>query len=400
ATGYWTTWKYNTLAGVSLLAGTNTIRTTAIGSSGANIDHLKVSESHLRVNFQKSGAWIPSGFLPDYGDAFADRGNGYSYGWDIDITADARDRNLITDQKYDTLNHMQKAGNRTWEIALPNGTYDLVIGMGDPSTADFINNIDVEGTVITDPDPYDNFDEYSVSITVGDGRLTITTASGAVNAKICFVDIGEVSGGDVSPPSPDPMTWAAVPYATGTDSIAMEATPASDPSGVEYFFTCTAGGGHDSGWQDGTFYEDTGLEAGTTYTYTVTARDKSPAQNSTAPSTAESATTDSSCTPVDCHVESIECTVVNCKPPTKSGQVTVTIYDNCGSPVVGALVDGTFTGDFNETIYDMPTNENGQAVFVTAGCVKKPTYMFCVDDVTHGTLVYDSGDNVETCDSY
>jgi len=292
STGYWTTWRYNTLSGITLQAGTNTIRTTAIGSSGANIDHLKVSESHLHINFQPSGKWIPSGYLPDYGEVYADRGNGNSYGWDIDITADMRDRDAITDQKWDTLAHMQKAGNRTWEMSLPNGTYDLVIGCGDPSNADFINNLDVEGTVITDPDPYDNFDEYNLTVSVTDGRLTITTAAGAVNAKICFVEIEEAGEEDTTPPTPDPMTWQTAPYATGSTSIAMEADPASDPSGVQYYFTCTAGGGRDSDWQASPTYEDTGLSPDTTYTYTVKARDLSPNQNETAPSTAESATTD------------------------------------------------------------------------------------------------------------
>jgi len=71
----------------------------------------------------------------------------------------------------------------------------------------------------------------------------------------------------------------------------MEATTASDDSGVEYYFACTAGGGHDSGWQDGTSYEDTGLQPETQYTYQVQARDKSSNQNATDWSTAESATT-------------------------------------------------------------------------------------------------------------
>ena len=97
---------------------------------------------------------------------------------------------------------------------------------------------------------------------------------------------------DMTPPSPDPMTWATVPYATGTTSIAMVATTASDPSSVEYYFACTAGGGHDSGWQSSPNYTDTGLSWSTMYTYTVKARDKSPKQNETAASTAKSATTE------------------------------------------------------------------------------------------------------------
>jgi hypothetical protein len=45
---------------------------------------------------------------------------------------------------------------------------------------------------------------------------------------------------DSTPPSPNPMTWATVPYATGSGSIAMVATTASDESGVEYYFRCPA----------------------------------------------------------------------------------------------------------------------------------------------------------------
>jgi len=98
---------------------------------------------------------------------------------------------------------------------------------------------------------------------------------------------------DKKPPQPNPMTWEAVPHATGQTSISMTATTATDPNGndVEYFFDCTTAGGHDSGWQDSSTYEDTGLQANTPYTYWVKARDKSPNANETVYSVAKSATT-------------------------------------------------------------------------------------------------------------
>ncbi|MBN1868544.1 FG-GAP repeat protein [Candidatus Sumerlaeota bacterium] len=96
---------------------------------------------------------------------------------------------------------------------------------------------------------------------------------------------------DATAPTPDPMTWAIAPTAAGATSITMTATTATDPSGVEYFFECAAGAGHDSGWQDSPTYVDTGLDDMTTYTYRVRARDKSAAQNTTDWSTAASATT-------------------------------------------------------------------------------------------------------------
>lgn|GEM_PF-787037 len=91
-------------------------------------------------------------------------------------------------------------------------------------------------------------------------------------------------GADLTPPQPDPMTWDITPHATSDTSVEMTATTATDASGVEYYFTCTAGGGHSSGWQDSSTYTDTGLTSGVNYTYTVKARDKSTMKNVTAPS--------------------------------------------------------------------------------------------------------------------
>ena len=64
----------------------------------------------------------------------------------------------------------------------------------------------------------------------------------------------------------------------------MVAAKAIDSSWSEYFFKNTFGSGHDSGWQSSRVYEDTGLKPGTSYTYTVTARDYSRARNTAASS--------------------------------------------------------------------------------------------------------------------
>ncbi len=93
------------------------------------------------------------------------------------------------------------------------------------------------------------------------------------------------------------MSWASVPAAVDSASITMSATAAADPSGVEYLFENLTIPGHDSGWQAGTSWADTGLEPATNYSYQVTARDQSPAKNQTAPSSAAAATTDPDTTP-------------------------------------------------------------------------------------------------------
>lgn len=86
---------------------------------------------------------------------------------------------------------------------------------------------------------------------------------------------------ETEPPSPSPMGWARKPFISGHNAIGMQAAAAFDPSGVEYYFECTFGDGHDSGWQESPYYEDTGLTAGEVTTYTVRARDKSPQRNTT-----------------------------------------------------------------------------------------------------------------------
>ena len=145
----------------------------------------------LKINFQQTGGDVPEGYLPDGGEVFGDRGNGYSYGWNIDSTGGARNRDNpdAPDERYDTTQHFEKGEHRIWEIELPNGTYNVLVACGDASYTDQTNNIDVEGIVLIDPDGEDNYDEYELTVEVADGRLTIQMAEGASNAKIMFVDI-------------------------------------------------------------------------------------------------------------------------------------------------------------------------------------------------------------------
>jgi hypothetical protein len=86
---------------------------------------------------------------------------------------------------------------------------------------------------------------------------------------------------DIVPPTPSPMVFETDPAALNVSTVTMTAMTANDVSGVEYYFACTSGGGHDSGWQDGTSYTDTGLTNGATYAYRVMARDKSLQRNQT-----------------------------------------------------------------------------------------------------------------------
>jgi len=92
------------------------------------------------------------------------------------------------------------------------------------------------------------------------------------------------STADVTPPTPDPMRFVSYPQALGERTIRMVATTATDPKGVDYYFTETSGNprGTWSVWQESTELIDWGLQPNTTYCYQVRARDGSSNQNETA----------------------------------------------------------------------------------------------------------------------
>jgi len=89
---------------------------------------------------------------------------------------------------------------------------------------------------------------------------------------------------DTTPPSPNLMTFATLPYELNTSQIKMVARTATDIHGpVEYYFDLTSGasGGNDSTWQTSTIYTDSGLDANQEYCYRTRARDNAATRNYT-----------------------------------------------------------------------------------------------------------------------
>lgn len=156
--------------------------------------HVVVSDRfHARINFQPATAAVPFGYLVDGGAAYNHRGNGYTYGWNTNNTANVRDRNsaLSPDQRYDTLAYMQLNGSYSWEIAVPNGTYTVRVVAGDPTAYGSVYKINVENVLTVDgtPTSANRWIEGTQTVSVIDGRLTVTSASGASNNKLCFIEI-------------------------------------------------------------------------------------------------------------------------------------------------------------------------------------------------------------------
>jgi hypothetical protein len=89
------------------------------------------------VNFQPATEAAPAGYLKDAGSVYSVRSNGKSYGWNLGVSLDSRiRRGAVPIPELDTLIHFQKNGSdKTWEYALPNGSYPVIVVAGDPATA-------------------------------------------------------------------------------------------------------------------------------------------------------------------------------------------------------------------------------------------------------------------------
>ncbi len=145
----------------------------------------------IKINFQPADSEIPPDYLVDSGQAFGDRNNGYTYGWQSEMIWGFYDRHdEDVDQRKDTLASLQYSGNppAVWEIELENDLYDVVLVCGDPTNKAPINDINLEGTLLED---YDQtyFDEFEATIEVTDGRMTLKPTQWAINAHVCYIDI-------------------------------------------------------------------------------------------------------------------------------------------------------------------------------------------------------------------
>ena len=159
------------------------------------------------VNFQPAGAVVPAGYLADTGASYANRGNGFTYGWTAANAAAARERHATSDQRFDTLIHTT---GKAWEISVPNGTYNVTLTAGDPSYFDSKYAFSAEGILAMSgtPNSGNRFISAVKTVTVNDGKLTIADAAGAINNKLAFLDI---EAGPASPPPPPTGDVPVVP---------------------------------------------------------------------------------------------------------------------------------------------------------------------------------------------
>ncbi|MFL5242206.1 MAG: fibronectin type III domain-containing protein [Gemmataceae bacterium] len=168
------------------------------GEAAATPNSSSLFSAH--INFTSDASNVPTGYMDDVGLAYGSRGNGLFFGWNIDNTAAARDRDepYSPDELHDTLIHMQKPEdpNASWKIAVPNGTYSVHLTAGDPDFIDSYYKMSVNGVVAINsgPDWNHRWFENTITVQVTNGFIVLNNARGAWNNKIDEIDIKELSG--------------------------------------------------------------------------------------------------------------------------------------------------------------------------------------------------------------
>jgi hypothetical protein len=151
------------------------------------------------IDFTGNAANVPTGYTADTGAAFGTQGS-LTYGWlangkPTNNSVNARDRNsaMSPDELHDDFIRLQKANspNASWQIAVPNGTYEVHILTGDPGAINSVYSLNVNGVnVLTaTPNSLNVWVEATKTITVTGGVITVTNGVGASNNKIDAIDI-------------------------------------------------------------------------------------------------------------------------------------------------------------------------------------------------------------------
>lgn len=156
----------------------------------------------VKVNFQPSGRYRPPGYLIDTGGLKTAHGT-WNYGWNMNLSANSRDRSVNKDQRLDTFVYYV-ASTADWSINVPNGRYLIKVAMGDASFT-HSEQLYVEGSLWWDvnnmaPDTYKigsqyvNINDGDVSLTIR-GRLNYVEIIPAPLSGTAYLDWGDAPNG-------------------------------------------------------------------------------------------------------------------------------------------------------------------------------------------------------------
>jgi hypothetical protein len=172
-------------------------RVAAVSSQGASALSEAAGATprlHVRINMTTPRGEAVPGWLADTGGRYGPRADGLFFGWKTNNPRQGQDRDARNSpsELHDSFHKLQtNNAAAVWRIAVPNGRYQVRILVGDPRSADGVHKIKVQGKLAINfkPSPKRRWLERTVTVTVKNGRLTITGAADAVGAKLNAVEL-------------------------------------------------------------------------------------------------------------------------------------------------------------------------------------------------------------------
>jgi fibronectin type 3 domain-containing protein len=177
---------------VTVTNGKLTLTNGASPDLSTRINYIEIIPAPIKINFQVAGSPGVAGYIQDNGAVFGDRGNGQSYGWNVNHTDLARDRNKNADQLLDTIVHMHAGAD--WSIAVPNGTYSVKVSVGDSQYATN-DTVSINGVSYWTNQALgiNAFANKTLNVTVTNGKLTLTNgASPDLMTRLNYIEIQKV----------------------------------------------------------------------------------------------------------------------------------------------------------------------------------------------------------------
>ncbi|HEY0828936.1 MAG TPA: discoidin domain-containing protein, partial [Bacilli bacterium] len=239
---------------------------------------------------------------------------------------------------------------------------------------------------------------FTDTFTATNARYVKITITGVYNCSGCWAGMYEIGVYQDSNSEPDTQAPTAPTNLTATTAsssqINLSWTASTDNVGVTGYKIYRDG--VEVGTSTTTSFSNTGLAAGTTYSYTVKAYDA--ANNLSASSNTASATTTAASTTM--HVQDIAMALASGSGKTWA-KATILITDGSGNPVANATVSGQWSGKTTDS--DSAVTGSDGKVTVESNKLSNNqssgTYTFTVNNVTHSTLTYKSSENVMTSNS-
>lgn len=175
------------------------------GVGRLNFVHIKQERTNVKFDFRPTAAPSVPGYLSDDSSAYAPRDTGYTYGWAVGDTTAAFIRTpnaVVSGSPFDTPenNTVVVAGNRKWEMEVPDGLYRVRVIAGDASGANLgeyrceAEDISFPNVTLSGASAAGHFFDNTVTVPVTDGRLTLRVPLDApVGTKLhlCRVEISD-----------------------------------------------------------------------------------------------------------------------------------------------------------------------------------------------------------------